>query len=108
MITFAKMWIPSPINTISICHYDVWKDGIGKTCVCSHKTSNLTSLIMETKEFQTTSCVAVRSPPWTQRSKCIHVRSMVWPHMHWEKLQIMGWGRFNLMCSAKEKTSKAI
>ncbi len=28
---------------------------------------------------------------------------MVLPHMHKKKSQIMGWGRFNLVCNAKEK-----
>jgi hypothetical protein len=28
--------------------------------------------------------------------------------MHGEKPRVVGWGRFNLMCSAEEKMSKAI
>ncbi len=57
---------------------------------------------------KSTSCVVVRSPPWTQQSKCILLGSMVWLYMHWEKPWIVGWGKPNLVCSVKEKMLETI
>jgi hypothetical protein len=60
-------------------------DGVGRTCVCLHKTWDLTSLAMEVKEFQTTSCVAVWFLPWIQQNRCTLIEFMVWSHMHKKK-----------------------
>jgi hypothetical protein len=65
MTMFTKMRVPYVVNTISIRHHDDYKDGIGRTYVFLHKTCNPTSLAMEAKTFQITSCVLVCSVPWT-------------------------------------------
>jgi hypothetical protein len=108
MITFAKMWIPSIVNIISIHCHDDWRDGIGEICVYLCKTWNPISLTMEVKESQTTLCVVMHYLPWTQRSRCIPIGSMAWPHMHWKKPWAVGWGRPNLVCNYEEKMLKTI
>ncbi len=50
------------VSTISTHRHDDWRYDIERTCVCSCKTWNLTSLIMEAKEFWIESCVFVCSP----------------------------------------------
>jgi hypothetical protein len=79
MTTFAKVWVPSIVRTISIHRHDDWKDGIRRIWVCSHKTWNPTSLTMEMKESRITSCVPMCSPPWIQRSRCIVSLLNLWP-----------------------------
>jgi hypothetical protein len=108
MITFTKMWVPSAVNTISICHHDDWKDDVEWTCVCSRITCNPTSLAMEVKIFRLTSCVVMCSPPWTQWNKCIAIKFMAWLHMHRKRPQVVRWGRPNLVHNDEEKMSQAI
>jgi hypothetical protein len=57
-----KMRVPSVVSTISTHYCDDWRNGVGKTGVCSHKTWNLTSLTREAKKSQTTSCVTCVFP----------------------------------------------
>jgi len=45
----------------------------------------------------TASCVVVRSPPWTQQSRCIPIESMAWLHMHKKWPWVVGWGRPNVV-----------
>jgi hypothetical protein len=51
MTTFVKVQVPFVISTISTHHRDDEREGVEKTCVCSHNTWNSTSLTMEVKEF---------------------------------------------------------
>jgi len=62
------MWVPCTISAISTCHHDDRRNGIGRTCVCSHKTWHLTFLTMELKKFQIASYATMRSFLWTQRN----------------------------------------
>jgi hypothetical protein len=104
----TKVQIPYVVSTIFTHCRDDYKNDIKRTCVCLRKTWNLTSLTMEAKEFQTTWCVHVWFPSWIQQSRCIHIKSMVWPHMHQEKPCIMGWRRLNLICNVKDKMLNGI
>jgi hypothetical protein len=102
MTMSIKMWISYDISTIWLERWH-WKN-----MSCSRKTWNPTSLTMEVKEFQTTSCMVVRFAPWAQWNMCILNKSMGWLDMHKKKPQIIGWGKPNLLCSVKEKMLKSI
>jgi hypothetical protein len=102
------MQIPFAINTISTHCRDDWRDGIKRLCVCSHKTWNPTSLTMEAKKSWIASCLTTHFTLWAHKSRCILVRFMAWPHMHWKRPWVVGWGRFNLVRNVEDKISKAI
>ncbi len=57
--------------------------------------------------FWIASCLAMCSTPWTHQSRFILLGSMAWLHMHWKRPWVVGWGKFSLVCSAKDKMLEA-
>jgi hypothetical protein len=49
MTTSTKVWIPSIVNAMPICHHDDWRDGAKRTWICLCETRNPTSLAMGQK-----------------------------------------------------------
>lgn len=106
MITLAEVWVSSIVITISTRYHDVWKDGIKRTCVYLHKTWNLPTL-MEMKESQITSCVAMHF--------FFNTMKYVYPFQIYgliayasRKTTSCGMGRPNVVHSVEKKLSKAI
>ncbi len=64
MTTLVKVWVPSIGNMMSICQWKFWKEGNGRTWICSCETWNFMSLTMDVKPSQMVSWKTINSPPW--------------------------------------------
>jgi hypothetical protein len=62
---------------------------------------------MHVKKSRMASRNAILSPQWAQRRKWIPIGSNDWPQMQCVKSRAKGWGRLNIVCNTKEKTSKS-
>lgn len=57
----------------------------------------------ESKKSQTTSCVVVCFSSWTQHNRCISIKSMGWPHIHWKIPWAGRQGSSNLVHNVEDK-----
>jgi hypothetical protein len=103
MTTSTRVWMPSLVNIMSTRQQKELNVVEGSACNCFCPMWKLASHTMVAKVLWIASWVLVRSMPWAQHKRWIHIKSMRCVHTHQRMPTIKRWGNLSHIHSVVKK-----